>query len=71
MQVKIKINSLSTTKGIFKNGDIIDLPADEVKKITAFRGFALEVLPELPMDEPVKAPVKRTTRKKANVKSID
>jgi len=71
MQVKIKINSLSTTKGIFKNGDIVDLPEDEVKKIMAFRGFALEVLPELPIAKPVKAPAKRATRKKTDAKPIN
>jgi hypothetical protein len=71
MQVKINLNSLSTSKGIFKNGDIIDLPEAEVKKILAFRGFALEMLPELPTAAPVKAPVKRATRKKPHVKSIN
>ena len=71
MQVKIKINSLSTTKGIMKNGDIVDLPADEVKKILAFRGFALEMLPELPIDEPVKAPAKKAPAKRKRARNTD
>jgi len=55
-----------------KNGDIVDLPKAEVDKILAFRGFAVELLPELdiPKEEPKPAPVKRT-RKKTDAKLIN
>jgi hypothetical protein len=48
MKVKIKLRSMSTSKGIARNGDIVDLPADEVKRLVAFRSDCLEVLPEKP-----------------------
>ena len=72
MQVRIKLNTLSTSKGIMKNGDIVDLPKAEVDKILAFRGFAVELLPELDIhkEEPKPTPVKRT-RKKTDAKLIN
>ena len=72
MQIRIKLNTLSTSKGIMKNGDIVDLPKAEVDKILAFRGFAIELLPELdiPKEEPKPTPVKRT-RKKTDAKLIN
>ena len=70
MHVRINIRSISTSKGFCKNGDIVDLPADEIAKIIAFRPFAVEKLPELDL-EAKPAPVKRTTRKKANAKPVD
>ncbi len=72
MQIRIKLNTLSTSKGIMKNGDIVDLPKAEVDKILAFRGFAVELLPELDIlkEEPKPAPVKRT-RKKTDAKLIN
>ena len=71
MQVKVKIRSISTSKGFCRNGDIVDLPRDEVEKILALRPSILEILPELELEAPKPAPVKRTTRKKTNVKSIN
>ena len=73
MHVKINIRSISTSKGFCRNGDIVDLPADEVEKILAFRPFAAEKLPELdlPVEPKKPAPAKRTTRKKkADAKPI-
>ena len=72
MQIRIKLNTLSTSKGIMKNGDIVDLPKAEVDKILAFRGFAIELLPELdiPKEEPKPTPVRRT-RKKTDAKLIN
>jgi len=54
MQVIIKYGSMSTSKGMMKNGDIVDLPADEVAKIAKMKPLAIEILPELPVAEPKK-----------------
>ena len=54
MQVLIKYGSMSTSKGMMKNGDIVDLPADEVAKIAKMKPLAIEILPELPTAEPKK-----------------
>jgi len=71
MQVLIKYRSMSTSKGIMKNGDIADLPADEVEKILKTKPLSIEILPELPAAEPKPAPVKRAPRKKKDAKPID
>jgi hypothetical protein len=70
MRVEIKLRSLSTTKGFMRNGDIVDLPDEEVEKIIKVRPQALVILPELPMEKPKvapkKAPVKRKRARKAD-----
>tara|TARA_R110000772_G_scaffold36263_3_gene86906 strand:+ start:3545 stop:3811 length:267 start_codon:yes stop_codon:yes gene_type:complete len=46
MKILIKMRCMSTSKGFFRNGDIIELPDAEVKKILAGKPLAIEVLPE-------------------------
>ena len=46
MLVKVKLRSISTTAGFLHNGDIVDLPEAEVKKISILRPDAFEVMPE-------------------------
>ena len=70
MKVLVKYRSLSTSVGSVRNGDIVDLTAEEVAKIRVMKPLALEELPELdlPKEAPKKkAPAKRKTRSaKAN-----
>ena len=35
---------MSTSQGIAKNGDVVDLPEEEIRKMIAFRPHAIEVL---------------------------
>ena len=64
MRVEIKLRSLSTTKGFMRNGDIVDLPDEEVAKIIKVRPQALVILPELPMEKPKVAPKKAPAKRK-------
>ena len=64
MRVEIKLRSLSTTKGFMRNGDIVDLPDEEVSKIIKVRPQALVVLPELPLEKPKAAPKKAPAKRK-------
>ena len=78
MRVEIKLRSLSTTKGFMRNGDIVDLPDEEVSRIIKVRPQALVILPELPLEEPKKVqkpvqkpaqkPVQKPVQKKAPAK---
>ena len=67
MKVLIKLRSVSTSAGMAKNGDIVDLPDAEVKKIISLRPQALDILPELPLDEP-KAEAPKAAPKKTPAK---
>jgi hypothetical protein len=73
MRVLVKQRSMSTSIGSVKNGEIIDLPEAEIRKIIAFKPLSLEVLPELPLEAPKAAPKKAPAKKKAkfSVKSIN
>ena len=51
MRVEIKLRSLSTSKGFMRNGDIVDLPDEEVAKIIKVRPQAVDILPELPVEK--------------------
>ena len=70
MKVQVKYRSMSTSLGLVRNGDIIDLPAAEVAKIRVMKPMALEELPEL--DLPKKAPKKKAPakRKEKSVKAV-
>jgi len=70
MRVEIKLRSLSTTKGFMRNGDIVDLPDEEVSRIIKVRPQALVILPELPLEEPKKVQkvVQNPVQKKAPAK---
>jgi hypothetical protein len=73
MKVLVKYRSMSTCAGRVKNGDIVDLPEAEIKRILTTKPNALEILPELPLEKPApkktaakKAPVKRKRARKAD-----
>lgn len=71
MKVQVKYRSMSTSLGLVRNGDIIDLPAAEVAKIRVMKPMALEELPELdlPKEAPKKkAPAKRKTKSAKTIK---
>ena len=81
MRVLVKYRSMSTSVGRVRNGDIIEIPEAEYKKICVTKPSALEALPELPLEKPVAkpveskvaAPVKKAPAKKraSRVKSIN
>lgn len=77
MRVLVKYRSMSTSVGRVRNGDIIEIPEAEYKKICVTKPSALEALPELPLEKPVEskvaAPVKKAPAKKraSRVKSIN
>ena len=50
MRVLVKYRSMSTSVGRVRNGDIIDIPEAEYKKICITKPMALEALPELPLE---------------------
>ena len=73
MRVLVKYRSMSTCAGRVKNGDIVDLPEAEIKRILTTKPNALEILPELPLEKPApkkaatkKAPAKRKRARKAD-----
>ena len=73
MRVLVKYRSMSTSVGLVRNGDIIDIPEAEYNKICVTKPMALEALPELPLEEPKpkkpaakKAPAKRKRARKAD-----
>jgi hypothetical protein len=61
MKVLVKMRSMSTSQGMARNGDIVELPKAEVDKILAARPHTIEVLAE---EAPKKAPKKNTAKKK-------
>lgn len=70
MRVLVKHRSMSTSLGIVRNGDIVDLPETEIAKIRVTKPAALEVLPELPLEKPKRKPAsKKAPAKKAAAKA--
>tara|TARA_R100001460_G_scaffold59615_2_gene99475 strand:- start:881 stop:1135 length:255 start_codon:yes stop_codon:yes gene_type:complete len=65
MKVLVKDRSISTSKGIFRNGDEIDLPDAEVKKIMVMKPSAFEILKAEPK------PAKKATAKKKRARNED
>ena len=63
MKVLVKDRSISTSQGIFRNGDEVELPDAEVKKIMVMKPSAFEILKA----ETLK-PAKKTTAKKESKK---
>ena len=61
MKVLIKARSMSTSQGMARNGDIVELPEAEVNKVLAVRPHFIEVLAE---ETPKKAPKKAASKKK-------
>lgn len=66
MKVKVTYRSMSTSVGLVKNGDIIDLPEAEIQKIFVTKPRALEILPEDAPAPQKKAPAKRKRARKAD-----
>jgi len=67
MKVIIKYRSMSTSAGRVRNGDIVDLPEDELKRISVTKPNAYEIIEEAKpakKPEPKKAPKKATAKKK-------
>ena len=78
MKVLVTYRSMSTSVGRVRNGDIIDIPQEEVNKILVTKPRALEILPELSLEEPkptnpaVKpAAKKKTTTKRKRARNPD
>ena len=63
MKVLVKDRSISTSQGIFRNGDEVELPSAEVKKIMVMKPSAFEILKAEPK------PVKKTTAKKKRARN--
>ena len=61
MKVLIKARSMSTSQGMARNGDIVELPEAEVNKVLAVRPHFIEVLAE---ETSKKAPKKAAAKKK-------
>ena len=68
MLVKIRIRSMSTSIGFKRNGDVVDLPEDEVKKIISLRPEAVEIMPQ-PKAEAPKAVVKKAAPKRKRART--
>ena len=67
MKVLIKARSMSTSKGILRNGDIADLPETEVNKVLSVSPSNIEVLAEEVKEETPK----KTTAKKKRARNKD
>ena len=65
MKVLVKDRSISTSKGIVKSGDEVDLPETEVKKIMVLKSTAFEILKAEPK------PAKKDTAKKKRARNED
>lgn len=65
MKVLIKYRSMSTSAGRVRNGDIVDLPEEELKRISVTKPNAYEIIAE---DKPAKKPAPKKAPKKAAVK---
>lgn len=65
MKVQVNLRSLSTSQGIAKNGEVVDLPEEEIRKIIAFRPHAIEVL-EVESEQEKKAPAKKKRARNAD-----
>ena len=67
MKVQVNLRSLSTSQGMIRNGDIVDLPEEEIRKIIAFRPHAGTVLEiETEPAKKKKAPAKKKRARNAN-----
>lgn len=62
MKVEILQRSMSTSEGLKKLGDVVDLPAAEIEKILVTKPRSMRILDEAPK----KAPAKRKRARKAD-----
>jgi len=65
MKVLIKYRSMSTSAGRVRSGDIVDLPEEELKRISVTKPNAYEIIAE---DKPAKKPEPKKEPKKAAAK---
>lgn len=68
MRVLVTYRSMSTCAGRVRNGDIVDLPEEEVRRILTTKPRALQILPELPLEKP--KPKRKPAAKKAPAKKV-
>jgi len=68
LKVEVTARSLSTTKGIVRNGDVIELPDAEVNKIMKMNPLAFKKIAEEPVFKTAnkKAPTKKKRARNAN-----
>ncbi|MGB0717749.1 MAG: hypothetical protein ACPGO7_00305 [Alphaproteobacteria bacterium] len=64
MKVKVLVKSISTSAGLQRQDDIVDLPDAEAKKIMFMKPHAFEVIQEMPAMK--KAPAKKKRARNAN-----
>ena len=64
MKVKVLVKSISTSAGLQRQDDIVDLPDAEVKKIMFMKPHAFEAIQEMPAMK--KAPAKKKRARNAN-----
>lgn len=66
MKIQVNLRSLSTSQGMIRNGDVVDLPEEEIRKIIAFRPHAVTVLEIEAEPTKKKAPAKKKRARNAN-----
>ena len=67
MKIQVNLRSLSTSQGMIRNGDVVDLPEEEIRKIITFRPHAVTVLEiEAGPAKKKKAPAKKKRARNAN-----
>ena len=66
MKIQVNLRSLSTSQGMIRNGDVVDLPEEEIRKIIAFRPHAVTVLEIETKPTKKKAPAKKKRARNAN-----
>lgn len=75
MKVKVTARSISTSLGILRLDDVVDLPQDEVNKIMKMNPAAFEKMPETPVFKSAKkkapAKKKRARNKDGTLKADD
>ena len=66
MKIQVNLRSLSTSQGMIRNGDVVDLPEEEIRKIIAFRPHAVTVLEIETKPTKKKAPAEKKRARNAN-----
>jgi hypothetical protein len=64
MKVKVLMKSISTSAGLKRQDDIVDLPDAEAQKIMYMKPQAFEIIQEMPTMK--KAPAKKKRARNAN-----
>jgi hypothetical protein len=71
MRIQIKMKSMSTSQGIARNGDVVDLPEEEIQKIISMRPTAIEILEAEEAAEKEPAKKKRARNTNGTLKADD